>query len=165
ITAPATTEPVSARAIRQAGPVSSREPCTCSRPGRPSRCWSAARALSAIRRTRRRRPPPRRAAGGPDMSPAYTSLDQINTRALLTELSATLGRAATLDDISDAELDRIAALGFDWVWLLSVWRTGSAGERISRAPPGWRHEVEAPLADPAERHLAGSGFAIPGYTA
>ena len=98
------------------------------------------------------------------MSPAYTSLYQINTRALLTELSATLGRAATLDDISDAELDRIAALGFDWVWLLSVWRTGSAGQRISRAHPGWRHEFEQTLPDLREEDIAGSGFAITGYT-
>ena len=58
------------------------------------------------------------------MSPAYPSLYQVNTRVLLTALSRTLGRPATLDDIPDAELDRIAGLGFDYVWLLSVWRTG-----------------------------------------
>ena len=50
----------------------------------------------------------------------YPSLYQINTRVRLTELSRTLGRTATLDDISDAELERLAPLGFDWIWLLSV---------------------------------------------
>ena len=52
--------------------------------------------------------------------PLYPSLYQINTRVWLTALSERLGRRATLDDIPDAELDHIAALGFDWVWLLSV---------------------------------------------
>jgi len=99
------------------------------------------------------------------MSPAYPSLYQVNTRVLLTALSRTLGRPATLDDIPDAELDRIAGLGFDYVWLLSVWRTGSAGQRVSRAHAGWRHEFEDTLPDLCAEDIAGSGFAITGYTA
>ena len=59
------------------------------------------------------------------------SLYQINTRVWLTSLSGTRGRPARLDDIPDAELDRLAGMGFDWVWFLSVWQTGSAGRRIS----------------------------------
>ena len=99
------------------------------------------------------------------MSPAYPSLYQVNTRVLLTALSRTLGRPATLDDIPDAELDRIAGLGFDYVWLLSVWRTGSAGQRVSSAHAGWRHEFEDTLPDLCAEDIAGSGFAITGYTA
>jgi hypothetical protein len=38
-------------------------------------------------------------------TPLYPSLYQINTRVCLTDLSAKLGRAATLDDIPDAELE------------------------------------------------------------
>ena len=64
-------------------------------------------------------------------NPRYASLYQINTRVWLTELSHALGRAATLDDIPDAELDRIAALGFDWMWFLSVWQTGPAAQRTA----------------------------------
>ncbi len=51
-------------------------------------------------------------------TPLYPSLYQINTRVWLTELSQALGRPATLDDIPDAELDRAAEIGFDWIWLL-----------------------------------------------
>jgi hypothetical protein len=29
-------------------------------------------------------------------------------------------KAVTLREVPDEELERIAALGFDWVWLLSV---------------------------------------------
>jgi glycosidase len=95
----------------------------------------------------------------------YPSLYQVNTRVYLTELGRRLGRAATLDDVPDGELDRWRALGFDWVWLLSVWRTGEAGQRVSRRGPGWRREFEETLPDLREEDIAGSGFAITGYTA
>ena len=42
--------------------------------------------------------------------PQYPALYQINTRVWLTERSRTLGRHATLDDIPDAELDRVAGI-------------------------------------------------------
>jgi Alpha amylase, catalytic domain len=98
------------------------------------------------------------------MSPSlYPSLFQINTRVWLTELSRGLGRRATLDDIPDAELDRLAHLGFDWIWMLSVWQTGPAGQSVSRSNPEWRKEFEETLADLREEDIAGSGFAITGY--
>jgi hypothetical protein len=97
-------------------------------------------------------------------APRYPSLYQINTRVWLTDLSATLGRKATLDDIPDAELDRLAALGFDWIWLLSVWRTGPAAQQVSRTNSEWRHEFQETLPDLREEDIAGSGFAITGYT-
>jgi len=99
------------------------------------------------------------------MSPLrHPALYQINTRVWLTDLSRGLGRPATLDDIPGAELDRVAGMGFDWVWLLSVWRTGPAGQRVSRANPEWRREFEETLPDLSEEDIAGSGFAITGYT-
>lgn len=97
-------------------------------------------------------------------SPRYPALYQINTRVTLTGLSLSLGRAATLDDIADAELDRLAGMGFDWIWLLSVWQTGIAAQRISRSNPAWRHEFEHTLPDLREEDIEGSGFAIKGYT-
>ena len=96
--------------------------------------------------------------------PAQPSLYQINTRVWLTELSESLGRAATLDDIPDAELDRLAEMGFDWIWLLSVWQTGPAAQQISRSQPEWRKEFQETLPDLREQDIAGSGFAITGYT-
>ena len=50
----------------------------------------------------------------------YPLLDQLNTRVRLTGLSAALGRRATLDDVPDTELDRLAETGFDWVWLAAL---------------------------------------------
>jgi glycosidase len=98
------------------------------------------------------------------MASHYPSLFQINTRVWLTELSRGLSRPASLDDIPDAELDRLARLGFDWIWLLSVWQTGAAGQRVSRSNAEWRKEFAATLPDLREEDIAGSGFAITGYT-
>jgi glycosidase len=96
--------------------------------------------------------------------PRYPSLYQVNTRVRLTELSRALGRPATLDDLPDAEIDCWAEMGFDWIWLLSVWRTGPAGQRVSRSNHEWRKEFQDTLPDLREEDIAGSGFAITGYT-
>jgi glycosidase len=96
--------------------------------------------------------------------PRYPALYQINTRVWLRALSDRLGRAATLDDVPDDELDRLADLGFDWVWLLSVWQTGVAGRRISRAIPQWLAEFHEALPDLRDEDIVGSGFATTGYT-
>jgi Alpha amylase, catalytic domain len=94
----------------------------------------------------------------------YPSLFQINTRVWLTALAGELGRPATLDDIPATALDGLARMGFDWVWLLSVWQTGAAGRQASRSNPEWRHEFEQTLPDLREEDIAGSGFAITGYS-
>ncbi len=96
--------------------------------------------------------------------PAYPSLYQINTRVWLTALSRVLGKPATLDDIPDAELDRLVEMGFDWVWFLSVWQTGPAAQQVSRGHAGWRKEFQETLPDLREADIAGSGFAIQNYT-
>ncbi len=93
----------------------------------------------------------------------FPSLYQINTRVWITELSQTIGRPATLDDIPDAELDGLVAAGFDWVWLLSVWQTGEKGQQISRTNPQWRKEFEETLPDLREEDIPGSGFAVKAY--
>lgn len=95
---------------------------------------------------------------------AQPALYQINTRVWLTALSGSLGRQATLDDVPDAELDRLGEMGFDWIWLLSVWQTGPAAQAISRENPEWRREFAATLPDLKDDDIAGSGFAIQDYT-
>ena len=89
----------------------------------------------------------------------YPSLYQVNTRVWLTELSQQLGRTATLDDVSDAELDRLAELGFDWIWLLSVWQTGLAGQRVSRGNLEWRNSHGGRIRRPGERCVRDAALA------
>src|SRR5678815_2251403 len=77
----------------------------------------------------------------------YPSLYQVNTRVWLTDLSRRARRPMTLDDIPDAELDRIAKMGFDWVWFLSVWQTGDASRHISRNDKKKKKEFHETLPD------------------
>src|SRR5512139_689559 len=93
----------------------------------------------------------------------YPSLFQINTRVRLSELAWALGRPATLDDVTDGELDRLAADGFDLVWLLGVWQTGEAARRVSRSKPEWLQEYRRVLPDFTEADVAGSCFAVRDY--
>ena len=93
----------------------------------------------------------------------FPTLYQVNTRVMITELSEKLSYHATLDDISDSELDKLKASGFDWIWFLSVWQTGKEGQRLSRQNKGWRKEFQETLPDLKEEDIAGSGFAITGY--
>ncbi len=87
------------------------------------------------------------------------SLYQINTKVLLSEL----GTHAVLDDIPDSLLDEVAALRFDWVWLLGVWSLGEAGRNISRSNKDWHEEYRGALPDLTESDICGSPFAVAGY--
>ena len=96
-------------------------------------------------------------------APRYPSLFQVNTRVRLSELSAALGRPATLDDIPDAELDQLARDGFDLVWFLGVWQTGEAARRVSASNPEWLAEYHRVLPDFQESDVCGSCFAVRDY--
>ena len=95
--------------------------------------------------------------------PRYPVLYQINTRILLYELGAALGRAATLEDVPDSALDEIAADGFDWVWLLGVWQTGEAGRQVSLRMPELQPEYRELLPDFTADDVGGSPFAVREY--
>ena len=98
------------------------------------------------------------------IAPRYPSLYQLNTRVWLRRLSGERDKRVTLAEIDDATIDSFARQGFDWIWLLSVWRTGPAGRAISRSKPEWRAEFGAVLPDLDEDDICGSGFAITAYT-
>ena len=94
----------------------------------------------------------------------HPHLYQLNTWAWLDELAAAAGRPMTLADVPDAEWDRLAALGFDLVYLLGVWKRSIAGRRhfrtdaanfqhFDRALPGWTVES-----------IVGSPFSITDYS-
>ena len=97
------------------------------------------------------------------LAPRYPSLLEINTRVWLGRLSREAGRPITLADVDDAVLDDIARRGFDWIWLLSVWRTGAASRAVSRSNPAWQAEFRSALPDLTQGDICGSGFAIGAY--
>ncbi|MDB5047170.1 MAG: alpha amylase catalytic region [Fibrobacteres bacterium] len=93
----------------------------------------------------------------------HPTLYQINTRVTLTELSRSLGRPATLDDVSDAYLDEMRAKGFRWLWFLGLWQTGEAARAISLSNPGLRKEYARELPDFRDEDVRGSPFAVKAY--
>ena len=95
--------------------------------------------------------------------PRYPTLFQLNIRVRLRGLEAALGRPATLDDIPDADLDQLRAQGFNWLYLLGVWSTGTAGREASRSNRDWRPDFEALLPGLEERDICGSSFAVTAY--
>src|SRR5512140_524736 len=96
--------------------------------------------------------------------PTYPSLYQINTRVLLGNLSRKMRRPATLSDIPDQELDRLASSGFDWLWFLGIWQTGPVGRKVSLRNPEWRREYQQLLPDFQEDDVCGSCFAITNWS-
>jgi hypothetical protein len=91
------------------------------------------------------------------------SLYEINTRAWLCRLSQEAGKPVTLADIDDNTLDDLGRRGFDWIWLLSVWQTGTASRAVSRGTPAWQAEFRVALPDLTVEDICGSGFAISAY--
>jgi hypothetical protein len=60
------------------------------------------------------------------------SLYEINTYVWLYELSQRLGEPVTLGKVPEAEWDRIKELGFNYVWLMGIWKRSPAGINIFR---------------------------------
>ena len=78
----------------------------------------------------------------------HPHLYEINTWAWLEERSARAGKPVTLGAVPDEEWDKLHELGFDFVWLMGIWKRSAAGRRIFRtdvnsfalydaALPGW----------------------------
>jgi len=98
-------------------------------------------------------------------TPANPSLYEIDTRAWLHALGlrSPAGTPLTLDQLPDSELDRLRGLGFDWVWLLGVWRIGRVGREVGLAAPDMVRHFRDVLPDYRPEDLAGSVFAVQGY--
>ncbi len=91
---------------------------------------------------------------------------EINTLVWLDELSRKYGREITLGSVPDIEIDYLKGLGFDYIWLMGVWKRSAFGRDIFvRSPefqaflpafdnafPGWRLD-----------DLAGSPYSIAAY--
>jgi hypothetical protein len=95
--------------------------------------------------------------------PHHPALYQIDARDWLWRCSQERGSPCTLDQIPDAHLDRLAQLGFDLIYLLGVWQTGSAGENVSRGIADWQPGFRAALPDLTPADITGSVFAVTGY--
>jgi hypothetical protein len=93
----------------------------------------------------------------------HPKLYQINARVWISRYTEKIGRTATLDDVADAELDALAELGFDWIYLLGVWQNGEASRRIAQSDEQLQKEYVQVLPDLRDADICGSCFAIASY--
>jgi hypothetical protein len=88
------------------------------------------------------------------------SLYQLNTKTYLS----TIGPQATLDDIPDGFIESLSRRGFDWLWLLGVWRLGPTGRLIALQQRSWLGDQSNLLPDLTDQDIAGSPFAVCSYS-
>lgn len=88
---------------------------------------------------------------------------EINTRVWLKELSDKLGRAVTLGDVPEVEFELFIEAGFDYIWLMGVWKPSRYSAAISASHSGLRSEFLEHLKDLHPDDIVGSPYAIPAY--
>lgn len=90
-------------------------------------------------------------------------LYELPARPLVARLSDRLGRPATVNDVPDERIERLAALGFEYVWLMGAWDTGTAGGEIARQQPWLRERWSELFPARGEAEIIGSPYAIASY--
>jgi glycosidase len=94
----------------------------------------------------------------------HPHLYEINTWVWLEELSARHGRSLSLQDVPGEEWDRLADLGFDFVYLMGVWRRSLIGRRIFRTDTRNFSNFDAALPGWKISDVVGSPFSIQDYS-
>ncbi|MGQ9589818.1 MAG: alpha-amylase family glycosyl hydrolase [Planctomycetota bacterium] len=90
---------------------------------------------------------------------------EVPARTWLSELSERAGRKVTLGDVPEEDLDALADLGFDAVWLMGAWTTGPDAAAIARLEPALQPSYFRSLPDYRPSDCAGSPFSIAAYEA
>jgi hypothetical protein len=93
----------------------------------------------------------------------HPKLIQIDARAWMARLSARDGRRVTLGDVRPRDVEAIADLGFDLVWLTGTWSVGSTSRRVARSSPSLRQRRADVLPDGSDDDIVGSPYAVAAY--
>lgn len=93
----------------------------------------------------------------------HPHLYEINTWVWLEDLSRAAGRRVTLATVPDAEWDRLAKMGFDFVWLMGVWERSEVGRRLARTDPQLFPHFDAALPGWRMEQVVGSGYSVKAY--
>ncbi len=89
--------------------------------------------------------------------PPNATIYEINTWIWLNELSANAGRTLRLQDVPDAELERLAGLKLDAIWLMGVWHRSPAAHASAL---NYEHEYRGALPDIRPEDILGSAYAV-----
>jgi len=94
---------------------------------------------------------------------AHPHLLEISAWPWLERLSRETGRRVTLEDVPPAEWDRIAAGGFDLLFLMGVWRRSAMGREIARSEPWLIEDYDRVLPGWTAGDVVGSPYCIQAY--
>jgi glycosidase len=93
----------------------------------------------------------------------HPHLYEINTWVWLEELSAKLGRHITLRDVPDEHWDSLRSLGFDFIYLMGVWKRSAVGRRTFRTNAAEFPAFDATLPGWQMADVVGSPYSIQDY--
>lgn len=94
----------------------------------------------------------------------HPHLYEINTWVWLDELSARYGRPLSLGSVPEEEWDKFKDWGFDFVWLMGVWKRSVTGRQIFRTDLKAFAAFDAALPGWTVPDVVGSPYAIEDYT-
>jgi hypothetical protein len=95
---------------------------------------------------------------------AHPHLYEINTWVWLEELSSKYDHYLRLQEVPDEEWDRLADLGFDFVYLMGMWKRSLTGRQIFRTDQRNFPTFDAALPGWKMSDVVGSPFSIQDYT-
>lgn len=81
----------------------------------------------------------------------------------LRERQEEAGRALTLAEVPERDLERLAAGGFDAVWLMGVWERSPGARHVAREHPGLLEAYRRALPDVTPADVVGSPYAVHRY--
>jgi hypothetical protein len=88
---------------------------------------------------------------------------EINTWIWLNELSKKNRKKINLANVPAKELDELARLGFNAIWLMGVWQRSPAGLAIARQHPDIMNDLRFALPDLKDSDISGSPYCIRDY--
>jgi glycosidase len=94
-------------------------------------------------------------------------LYEINTLVWLGELSRRYGKTIRLGNVPAEQWDRLKLLGFDYVWLMGVWKRSREGVKLFKESPEWPKlctHFDAILPGWTDEDVTGSPYSIAAYT-
>jgi glycosidase len=95
--------------------------------------------------------------------PTNPAVCEVNTWVWLRDLGREYGLPVSLQNVPQAELERLAALHFDGVWLMGLWERSPASRRIAQEDARLQMAYRQALSDFTPEDVIGSPYAVHYY--
>ena len=95
--------------------------------------------------------------------PAFPAVYEVNAWVWLRDLGREHGSPVSLQNVPQAELERLAALRFDGIWLMGLWERSPASRKIAREDARLQAGYLQALPDYTSEDVIGSPYAVLDY--